>query len=241
MSFNCLPKPIANHSAVTSTFLFLLTLAFPAVFWAATPEKDSVLLTKNFRFQDGVYPDFASFTHNQPLFDWNALESDMVTSWDNKTLQVARVSIKQANTDMDTIDLSEVWGLCLNGVPYIRLADTLKRNDAWVFAALQVRGRISYYEFEVAVTEQVVVKAYNPVTGQPFREGKVPQKKVITQKMMLDFDSGVSLPFNKENFLDRIKNDAGLWQAVSEIDPEDQTKLFKSLLIYDDRNPVYLP
>jgi hypothetical protein len=85
------------------------------------------------------------------------------------------------------------------------------------------------------------VKAYNPLTGRPFREGQVPQKKVITQKMMLHFENGEMLPFNKENFMNWIREDSGLSQAVSEIDPTDQNKLFKSLLIFDDRNPVYLP
>lgn len=224
-----------------SIFLLLsgLALTLPLRGVASTP--DSTLLTKNFKFKDGIYPDFGSFTQNTPVMDWEAVETDMVTSWDDKTLQVAAIKIKGGNPEQDTLDLSKVWGLCLKGIPYIRLGDSLRRNNAWVFASLQVRGRISYFEYEEAVTELLTVKAYNPLTGRPFREGQVPQKKVITQKMMLHFENGEMLPFNKENFMNWIREDSGLSQAVSEIDPADQNKLFKSLLIFDDRNPVYLP
>lgn len=226
--------------AISIYLLFsVLLLAIPLQ--AVTTEQDSTLLTKNFKFRDGIYMDFSSFTRNTPWVDWDATNTDMVTSWDKKTLQVAAIQIRGGNSEKDSLDLSKVWGLCLNGIPYIRLGDSLRRNNAWVFASLQVRGRLSYFEYEEAVTELLTMKAYNPLTGKAFREGQVPQKKVVTQKMMLHFETGELLPFNKDNFMTWIREDKGLVQAVSEIDPADHNKLYKSLLIYDDRNPVYLP
>lgn len=216
-------------------------LGLPLAATAGTLDADSTLLTKNFKFKDGIYPDFASFRQNAPILSWDAVSTDKVTSWDKRTLQVASIRIKEGGSGQDSIDLGSIWGLCVEGVPYIRLDDTLKRNEAWIFAALQVRGRISYYEYEKATTEMLTVKAYNPVTGRPFLEGQVPQKKMITQKMMLDFGSGDSMRFNKDNLLEWIRSDEGLWQAVGEIAADDHTRLFKSLLIYDDRNPVFLP
>lgn len=222
--------------------LWIVCMTLVVLPWkAAAGVSDSTLLTKNFKFKDGIYSDFGSFQRNNPVWSWDAVSADRVVSWNKNTLQVAAIRVKEAVTGQDSLDMSNIWGLCVDGVPYIRLPDTLKRNDAWVFAALQVRGRISYYEYEEATTELLTVKAYNPVTGRPFREGQVPREKLVTRKMMLDFASGSRVPFDKDNLLEWIKTDEGLWQAVGEIDPGDAGRLFKSLLIFDDRNPVFLP
>jgi hypothetical protein len=47
--------------------------------------------------------------------------------------------------------------------------------------------------------------------------------------------------FTKENFMNWIENDQQLWATVKDLSPEEtQEKLFKCLLIYIDRNAVYL-
>ena len=81
--------------------------------------------------------------------------------------------------------------------------------------------------------------AYNPLTGRPFRTGKVLREKEILVERMLSFETGQLADFNLENFKTWIADDSTLLKSFLELTPaEQQEKLFKTLLIYDDRNLV---
>lgn len=214
---------------------FLLCLFFWGCLYAQA-QPDSLLLTKNFKFNDGVYMQFADFQKNKPTFTWAELNARMVTSDEGFVAQV-----EYLKNDLQVIDLQKVWGICIEGIPYIQLKETQKENRAARFASLRVRGKICYFSFPKEVTEMVEIKAYNPLNGRPYRSSRIPVEKIEIQEQMLDFQTGEIAAFTKENFMQWIADDPQLWNTVKDLSPsETEEKLFKCLLIYVDRNNVYL-
>ena len=66
-------------------------------------------------------------------------------------------------------------------------------------------------------------------------------EETIVHERMLNFENGTTQVFNIDNFLEWIKDDQQLWSTLSEMPTEEvNEKLFKSLLIYDDRHSVFV-
>ena len=111
-----------------------------------------------------------------------------------------------------------------------------------VFVGLKVRGKLCYYAYETKEERWVEIAAYNPLTGKPFRKGKVSKEIEVVREYLLHFENGQVRAFDKAGLLHFIEDDEQLWKTVDELtDEEVKRKLYKCLLIYDDRNPVYLP
>ncbi len=204
---------------------------------ALEAQPDSVLLTKNFKFEDGIYLAFRDFQRNRPSLSWEEVEAQMASSAKNYLAQVAYIR----RSGGDTLALDQVWGICLGGMPFVQLPATATEKEAAVFAGLRVRGRICYFTYERQKEEMVEIAAYNPLTGRPFRRGAVPRMATVTEERILNFETGRIQPFNRASLLEWIEDDRQLWRTVAELtEGEVEEKLFKCLLIYDDRNPVYL-
>ena len=218
--------------------LLFFTVLLLSVGELTVQAQDTLALTKKFKFRDGLYQSFAAFNQNQPDLSWVGLVASSVISEENQTIKIEWV--RQKGEESQPMDLSGLWGICVNGVPYIQVERG--KNDFATFAALRVRGKICYYVFETVETEMVEIAAYNPLTGRAFRKAKLPRDKQVTQDMMLDFVSGKTAEFNTSNFMDWVRDDdEALWRSLAELPKaEAEEKLFKCLLIYDDRNPVYV-
>lgn len=211
--------------------LFLLAAA------ALPAQTDSVLLDKNFRFRDGVYLSFAEFRANAPALGWEEVDAQLVSNMQAFSAQAAYIR-RKGGTALPT---DSIWGFCLNGLPFVRLPDTAAAG-AMAFAGLRVRGRICYFTHETEEAELVEIAAYNPLTGRPFRKGMVSREKTVVRAFMLHFESGAVEPFERASFQTWIADDPQLLRTVADL-PEDEAseKLFKCLLIYDDRNQAFVP
>lgn len=215
-------------------FLPMVFLVIASACLSAQP--DSILLTKNFKFVDGVYVSFEDFQQNQPTYLWDDLSANLATSEEGFIAQVEYIKHKK-----NSLDLQQVWGICLGGIPYVRLPEGEVTKTATVFAGLRVRGKICYFKYKDEEIDMVEVKAYNPVNGRPFRQAKVPVERVVERERILDWQSGEIVHFNRENLLAWIADDRQLWNTLRDLPSEEVSeKLFRVLLIYVDRNNVYL-
>ncbi len=200
--------------------------------------QDSVLVTKNFKFADGVYFDFENLKRNQPDIKWKDLEAIYITNPKTFLTQVEYLLVRNTG---QLIDLQSLWGVVIEGIPYVRLEKEALNRPLVSFAGLRVRGKIFYFNYETEVGEKVAIQAINPANGKPFRTGYVEKEKSILMEKMLHWDNGEVQDFSKENFLKWIENDKGLYKSVQEIERKEvQEKLFKSVLIYNDRHPVFI-
>ena len=219
-------------------YQIILFTFFAAFFWTVNSiGQEGVLLTKNFKFEDGIYLSFSDFQQNKPAFTWDEMEGNLVTNPQNYITKIEFLKVKGGS---DLI-LREIWGVSIGGIPYIRITESKEESGVVRFAGLQVRGKICYFSFEEEEVKKVKVSAYNPINGRPFRTAEVPRKEVVLRERMLDFNTGEIGNFNVYVFQEWIKDDRQLWKTIDGLsDEEANEKLFKCLLIFVDRNHAYI-
>lgn len=201
---------------------------------------DSVLITKNFAFEDGIYLSFEAFQSNKPDLEWTEVRSSYFVNAKRFVAQVESMEWSSVALHREPLELEQVWGFTLGGIPYVRVPGASEDSELTTYAGLQVRGKICYFSFETRETRQVAVSAYNPYNGLPFRTGVVERDEWVENPWMLHFEHGLMQPFNQNNLLNWIEDDQRLYKTVEELSHQEvEEKLFKCLLIYVDRNAVY--
>lgn len=194
------------------------------------------VVSKNFHFKDGIYLHFSSFQSDNPEISWEDVEAVVITNPQTSLTVIDSLRWRNSGT---SIPIDSIWGFSRNGVPSIRIPQQEINKELPTFAALKLRGKICYFTYPDYRMREVFVAAYNPLTGRPFRTGKVLREKEILVERMLSFETGQVVDFNLENFKTWIADDQPLLQSFLELPPSEQKeKLFKTLLIYDDRNLV---
>ncbi len=207
--------------------------------WGYLPGQDSLLVTPNFKFREGLYADHDSFRRNAPTLPLDSVELEYFVNPQTLVMQVARVRVRGSEEE---VDAGGLYAIVLEGMPYLRVPQREIQKPLPAFAALRVRGKIGYLSYPVRQTVEVPIVAYNPRNGRPFLHSRVKRERENTVERMLDFHSGRRAPFSVENFLRWIADDAQLTRTVQELSPrEREEKLFKCLLIYNDRHPVFVP
>lgn len=212
-------------------FLSILFLSFLGFQSIAQP----TALTNNYSFKDGIYLRFEDFKKDASSknniidslqYDLNAEENILILSANSQKL-------------LDSLIPDKIWGLCINQIPYIRTED--QQEGRFYFVKLHVLGKISYYYYKAFREKEVIMYVHNPYTGERIGKKNISNRNLEFIQKILHFDSGEITDFNFDNFLNWSKDDLGLYKSLSEIKNEErEAKLFKSLLIYNDRNPVYI-
>jgi hypothetical protein len=216
-----------------SIFIAVFSLILGCVFG-----QDSMLLSKNFRFADGIYFNLEQLKRNQPSFPLSDLDLHSFTNPQTSLTQVDSIVLKKSKMPLPT---DSVWAICMDGVPSIRVPSNEINRELPNFAALKLRGKISYFTYPDYRTKQVRISAYNPATGRPYRQGFVKREQEVFVEKMLHFETGIIKDFTVDNLLTWIQDDSLLVETLTELPKsEQQEKLFKCLLIYVDRNPTYL-
>lgn len=234
-------KPIFKRSTkkytLKTTGILLLFLMLQHL---AASQAEATFLDRNYEFRDGLYLSLNAFQSDSPDIDLDKLEGRLVTNDDTGLTKSDYLAIK-TDTGAVAIALDDVWGISLDGQPYIRVVDKNADQGFATFAKLRVRGAICYFIFQTEEERYVEVKAYNPLNGKPFRRGRVKNMEKVDNKRILRFDTGEVLPLTRENLLAWVQDDPQLMAAIEAIEGEDMTdKLYQSILVYDDRHPVFI-
>jgi hypothetical protein len=206
----------------------------------AISQADPTFLDRNYEFRDGLYLTLTAFQSDTPDIPIKDLEGRLVTNDDTGLTKSDYLAMKTDTGTME-IDLENVWGITLDGEPYIRIVENTGDQQFATFAKLRVRGAICYFTFESEEERYVEVKAYNPLNGKPFRRGRVKNMETVDNKRILRFDTGEVAPLNREILLNWVQDDPQLTEAVEALEGADiSDKLYRSMLIYDDRHPVFI-
>ncbi|MEL7021724.1 MAG: hypothetical protein AAGK47_08950 [Bacteroidota bacterium] len=206
----------------------------------ATAQTDSLLVTKNFKFKDGLYLSLESFQRNKPDLDWGEVRAQVFSNPQTFLTQVASIEVKDTNIHRP-LSITALWGISLDGIPYIQLPPASTDSDLPTFAGLRVRGKLCYFEYEKTERKDVLIQAYNPLNGRPFRQGYVERDVLVAYAKILNFGTGEIVSFAQDKLLEQIEDDSKLHNTVAQLSEEEVAeKLFKCLLIYDDRHPVFI-
>ncbi len=183
----------------------------------------------------GCYTSFQELKRNQPY-----LSLDELTNFDYVLNAEKNILILSQATQDELLEKLEhsFWGLSVDNVPYIRTQD--QENGRYYFVKLHVMGKISYYYYKAFRDKIVTMYVHNPYTGERIGQRNITNKERVMVERMLHFESGESVDFNHNNLKEWTKDDPGLYKSIKSLTKEElEEKLFKSLLIYNDRNKVF--
>ncbi len=198
--------------------------------------QDSVLLNRSFQFVDGLYLSFEDFKNNQPAFTPDAYEMVHVVNPQTLLAQVASLSLASEQE----FEMDQLWGICIEGRPYIQVNRNEVGKDLASFAGLKVIGRLCFYSYQKPSKVPVEIKAYNPLTGRPFRSGTIDKMELQNYYIMLDFLNGEKKIFNKTNLLNWVQEDERISRLVQSVDGQDGETLLRALIAYNDRNLIFI-
>jgi len=212
--------------------LLFLKLAF------LSAQVDSLPLDADFRFQDGLYLSLQQLQANQPAYQWKEVEARLAANNDRYFAQMEYVRPR----GLDPIPLEEIYAIVLDGLPYLRLRDSTLSRRATSFAGLRIRGRLCYYTFESKQEKMVEIAAYNPLTGRPFRKASVKRDESVLAERVLHLPTGRRGTLSRGSLARLMSDDPQMVRTVEALPDEGlEEKLYKCILVYDDRNPMKLP
>jgi hypothetical protein len=193
------------------------------------------IINNEFQFKDGIYLSIQELIQNQPSLLWEDIESNQFFNRRKLEARVGNLVIKSENKP---IALENVVGFSYQGVPYIHIHELKPANqeDFGFFTALKLRGAIGYFSYTIEKLIPIEMNAYNPLTGIPFRKGKVDKMVEIQVKQILNFSTGAILDLNLENLMKWTSHDAEFTKYIRTVDEE---KYFQSILLYNERHPFY--
>jgi hypothetical protein len=190
------------------------------------------------KFNDGVYASHTDLKKNNPSyelfkipdFDYKLDSEKNILFLSNKSLQ------KLAESEIKSMD--NIWGICIKGKPYMKIQPTDNKEEVY-FVRYYILGSICYLYYPVFQEKSVEMFVHNPYTGQKVGSKTITNKEKKFVKKLMRFDTGEVKPYNSDNFMAMIQDDPKLVETLKDLSQKDlEKKLFKSIKIYNDRNPI---
>lgn len=222
--------------SVQKIFLTILWLVILSGYGRA---QGGIEVTPTFRFADGVYLSFESFQRNQPDRLWSALIRRGVTNPETMITQIDYIKDKET---MQEMSLEDLWGVCIDGLPFIRIPADSIYKDLSTFVGLRVAGNINYFSFENRIEKEYEIAAYNPLNGEPFRRATVKRPVTVFVEKIMDFETGRIYPFNEASLRQLMAKDPQLMTVLNELDAgeeEYEEQLFRLLMSFNRRHRVF--
>lgn len=197
-------------------------------------------VTPTFTFEDGLYYGYSDFEANRPARSWKDLDVSLVTNPRTWITQVEYIRERPSGTPLD---VDQLWGFSIDGVPYIRIpADSIDKQLP-SFAGLRITGAICYFQYETTKSKVFEMSAYNPLTGKPFRKGEVERNYVELKEWLLRFADGEIGPFNRTQLIEWTSRDQMIQLALRRLNERDENledQMYNLLLSYNKRHPAYI-
>ena len=199
--------------------------------------QDTTQLTNTFEFNNGVYLTINDLHANQPNYTWADVQASAHMNREKNVIRIEYLQMKDS-TKVNILD-NDIWGICVNGVPYIRIVDSMRQQT--LFVGLRTRGKLCYFQYDSYKMKEVPMTVYDPNTGEPVFTKNVENKAPVKVHQMLNFKTGEVENLELNMFKSWIKDDSQLTNTINGMTiREANKKLYKMLLIYNDRNPYFL-
>lgn len=192
-------------------------------------------------FKDGIYANYQDFINNDPSYP---VESFQVKWKDSPFFNVLKMksckSYKKGK--MRKTDMNNVWGICVNGVPYIQYSiglpfkllfgnQAIDEHGKSAFSRIRILGNICHFNIE-----DVYKKRTNNIFRSESFVSDVKGRMIRAQRLM-KLNSGKVYEYDEFVLSQLIKDDEVL--ASQYKNEEDRpNKMFIYLQKYNKRNPA---
>lgn len=192
-------------------------------------------MTPLFLFSQGIYLSHDAVLQNQPDLTWEEIEADLAC---NPASGLARLAALQTR-EGQKVAPEDVFALCRDSLLYVRVEDPEVEKEVQLFGALLTQGSLCLYRYEKEETRMVTIKAYNPLTGKPFRSGQVPRKEWVERWKLFNLETGATADLTHKNLFEWIGNDTELAEQARSM-PEEDLDMGRLIQAYNRRNPVFV-
>lgn len=189
----------------------------------------------NFQFIDGAYFSNQQLMKNRPNIEFFNFDPFSYQLDSKSNLLFFDKSTLDAFESRGILD--SIWTVVVGGKPFIKMGVD---SNAIYFVKYHVVGKISYFYYPMYTDKPVEMFVHNPYTGDRIGFKTVTNKQKIYVKKIMDLTTGLITDYTKENVLHYLNTDERLRKTLLDLNEQEmEEKLFKSLKIYNDRNPVY--
>jgi len=200
-------------------------------------QENQEVVTKNYKFNDGIYFSFSDFQQNRPAIRWEEIQGNLFSNPEAFIVKAEVLKQKVLGPTAENL-IDSIWGFTIGGIPYLKVEKEIN-NPLTIFAGMRVRGQLCYFTYEIREEKDIVFSAYNPVTAQPFRSSVEKRSMKIKKEKILLLKTGEVMDYNFENMMICLQDDPTLLRALNQVeDYELEEKMFKCLLIYNDRHII---
>ena len=219
--------------------IFVLNTSFAQTSAQYEAPKDiQKLVSKNMKFKDGVYKSFLVWQKNLPDVKMSEITMSYFLNPITNLLEIDTIATRKTH---ERISPDSVWSIVLSGVTYISVPKKEISKSLTTFAALTSTGNFCYYQYQVKETTKVPMTAYIPQTGEPFMTKEVTKTEIVWRQKLMAFETGQTFDFDVPTVKKLVADDPGLIASLNALKPsETVNKLYKCLMIYNDRHPVFL-
>lgn len=196
-------------------------------------------IKKGYEFTDGVYASHADLKNNKPSYPLYRIPEFDYTLVGNKNLLFLAEKSMTKLPDSEIKSMENIWGICVKGKPYMKVSPQGK-NGAIYFVRYHILGKICYLYYPTIEDKEVEMFVYSPYSGDKVgKKTVVNRERTLVEKLML-FETGELKEYTVENFKAWAKDDERLMKTLKDMtNKEIKDKLFKTIKIYNDRNPVF--
>ncbi|NRB64575.1 MAG: hypothetical protein HRU40_16360 [Saprospiraceae bacterium] len=197
-------------------------------------------VTPTFSFNNGIYYSYEQFISNQPAIKWKNLETSLIT---NPRTWITQVEYIQDKKTKEPINIDALWGFTIDGIPYIRIPTDSIDKLLPAFAGLRITGSVCYFQYETTEARTLEMAAYNPLTGRPFRKGRVERNVVRVKEWLMRFSDGTIGPFTKAQMIEWTPRDRMIQLALRRLQDDSdnlEDQLYNLLLSYNKRHPAFI-
>ena len=228
-------------------YLFTQLLAFSILSLLSAQTKDTSNLlrfTPDFKFEDGIYLNFAQVKANSPL-----PKSKVLTTIDYNDedffSQIFKEKLIYYYDNLGTrqsFETKQIWGFARNGNLYIKVNSELNR--------ITYIGSISHFIANVTSAaynayDPYMYNSYNPYSPYNYGYGNPYGSNVTTKEVrqfILDFETGKVLDFDVKSLESILVRDPKLYDEFAALSNRKQKQLkFLYLRKFNEKYPLYFP
>ncbi len=197
-------------------------------------------INSQFKFKDGVYSSHQQLKENSPKhplyeipnFDYKIDgKENLLFLADNALAALPKSPIQS----LDSIKI-----LCIKGIPYLKTQPKNNAKEVY-FVRYFLIGKICYFYYPIFKKKEIEMLVYNPYTGKPIAKKTIVNEERDFVKQIMHFESGEIEDYKLSVLKEWTADDIGLAKTLANMNEETaEEKLFKTLQIYNDRNPIYI-
>ncbi|MCH2043816.1 MAG: hypothetical protein MK212_06705 [Saprospiraceae bacterium] len=224
--------------------MFTRILGITLLFWLLCTSKTihaQTPLNNKYEFRNGFYASLEDLKKDAPSYKLKSIPNFSYEADSEHNILILTESSLKALEQSPIGSVDRLWGICIKDEPYIKIRP--KSDEAEVFfVKLHVLGKLSFFYYRTFKDVEIVMDIYNPYTGEKVAEKAITNREPILVEQLMDFETGELYPYTTDVFKTQIQGDSDLKETVDAMSQTElKEKMFKTLLIYNDRNPVYLP